>query len=121
MSTADVARGLVSKVKQGDYEGAMAAYYHQNIISIEAAGEPREVVGIGECRKKAEWWTETFEVHGAEIEGPFIGDRQFSVRYNYDVTNKATGQRHPMDEMALYWVDGGKIVREQFFYHMPGM
>jgi hypothetical protein len=43
------------------------------------------------------------------------------VRYLYEVTNKGTDQRTAMDELALYWVQDGKIVKEQFFYHAPGM
>jgi hypothetical protein len=33
---------------------------------------------------------------------------------------KPTGQRETMTEMALYTVKDGKIVEEQFFYHVPG-
>jgi predicted ester cyclase len=36
------------------------------------------------------------------------------------VTNRSSGQRMQLSEMALYTVKDGKIVREQFFYHMPG-
>jgi ketosteroid isomerase-like protein len=42
------------------------------------------------------------------------------VRYDFDVTAKPSGQRMQMSEMALYTVKDGRIVREQFFYHMPG-
>ena len=31
-----------------------------------------------------------------------------------------TGQRVNMTEMALYTVEGGKIVREEFYYNAPG-
>jgi multidrug efflux pump subunit AcrB len=33
-----------------------------------------------------------------------------------DVTFKPTGKRNAMEEMALYTVNDGKIVHEQFFY-----
>jgi hypothetical protein len=48
--------------------------------------------------------------------GPFVGEDKFAVYYNLDVTFKPTGKRTPMEEMALYEVKDGKIVREQFFY-----
>ncbi len=121
MTVSDVANGLAAKCKAGDYLGAMNTYYHPKIVSIEAAGEPREVVGMEAVHQKAEWWVQTFDVHSAAVEGPMIGGNQFSLRFSYDVTNKATGQRYVMDEMALYWVEDGKITKEQFFYHMPGM
>ncbi len=121
MSVTEVASGLVAKVRAGDYAGAMGSYYHPEIVSVEAAGEPREVVGIDACRQKGEWWNQSFQIHGANVEGPYVGASQFVVRYTYDVTNKGSGQRSTMDELALYWVHGGQIVREQFFYHTPGM
>ena len=52
--------------------------------------------------------------------GPYVGEDEFAVHYDYDVTNRPSGQRIQMTEMALYTVKDGKIVREQFFYHMPG-
>ena len=41
------------------------------------------------------------------------------VQYEWDSTFKPTGQRGVMSEFALYTVKDGKIVREQFYYHMP--
>ena len=38
----------------------------------------------------------------------------------YDLTNKQSGQRFQMEEVAVYQVSGGKIVREEFFYAGPG-
>ncbi|MGE0442529.1 MAG: SnoaL-like domain-containing protein [Gemmatimonadales bacterium] len=121
MTTADLANGLVDKVRRGDYEGAIDSYYHRDIVSIEPAGDPREVVGADACRKKAEWWNGTFQVHGSHVEGPFVAGEKFVVRFVFDVTNKSTGVRSTMDELALYQVEGSRIVREQFFYHAPGL
>lgn len=120
MSTTDVGNGLVAKVRTGDFTGAISAYYHKDIVSIEPIGNPREVKGIEACRKKGEMWLETMEVHSGQVEGPFVAGNQFAARYIFDVTHKASKQRMTLDEMALYWVDGDKIVKEQFFYHMPG-
>ncbi|MBL8985779.1 MAG: nuclear transport factor 2 family protein [Gemmatimonadales bacterium] len=121
MTVTEVATGLSALVARGEYHAAMNAYYHPDIVSIEAAGEPREVVGIEACRQKAQWWVDSFEVHSATVEGPFVGEGRFVVRYLYDVTNRSLGTRSLFDELALYWVEGGKVVKEQFFYHMPGM
>jgi hypothetical protein len=116
-----IANGLVAKVRIGDYAGALSAYYHPEIVSIEPAGELREVRGIDACRQKSEWWNDTYVVNGAAVEGPFVAGNQFVVRYTYDVTNRSDGQRSTFDELALYLVDGDRIVREQFFYHAPGL
>jgi ketosteroid isomerase-like protein len=40
------------------------------------------------------------------------------VRFTYDVTNKPSGNRMKTDEIAVYTVGEGKIVKEEFFYDM---
>jgi ketosteroid isomerase-like protein len=49
---------------------------------------------------------------------PYPNDDRFAVRFTYDVTNKGSGQRFTMDEVGLFTVKDGKIVREEFFYSM---
>jgi ketosteroid isomerase-like protein len=59
---------------------------------------------------------DTHEVHAAAVEGPWPNGDRFIVRFTYDVTNKPSGRRMQMDETALFTVQNGKIVREEFFY-----
>ncbi|MBC7975998.1 MAG: nuclear transport factor 2 family protein, partial [Myxococcales bacterium] len=51
---------------------------------------------------------------------PYPNGDRFAVRFNYDVTHKPSSKRIQMDEVALYTVKDGKIVREEFFYAMGG-
>jgi ketosteroid isomerase-like protein len=104
-------------------EDAINELYSEDIVSVEAVGNeemPAEITGINAVRKKNEWWGENNEMHSAEVAGPFIGEDQFAVHYVYDTTFKPTGKRNHITEMALYTVQDGKIVREQFFYNIPG-
>jgi hypothetical protein len=122
MSTQDVARGLVEKCKQGDFLGAVNRFYSDNIVSVEPVGNenmPAEMRGIEAIRRKNEKWIENNEVHGVQVKGPYVGDNEFAVQYSFDVTNKPTGRRYQMTEVAVYQVEGDKIVREQFFYNAP--
>lgn len=41
---------------------------------------------------------------------------RFTIIYDYDATSMQTGKRKHMKEVALYTVDDGKIVREEFYY-----
>ena len=51
--------------------------------------------------------------------GPFPhGNDRFCVMFDYDVTNKPSGQRFQMEEVGLYTVADGKISKEEFFYAM---
>ena len=118
-TTAAVAEELVSFCRAGNFMDAVNALYSPDIVSIESMGNeqmPREMKGIDAIRGKNQWWADNNEVHSSVVDGPFIGEDKFAVYYNLDVTSKPTGKRTPMEEMALYSVKDGKIVREQFFY-----
>ena len=119
-TTATVAEELVSFCRAGKNMDAINTLYSPDIVSIESMGNeqmPREQKGIDAIRGKNQWWGENNTVHSSAVEGPFVGnDDKFAVYYNYDVTFKPTGKRNNMEEMALYTVKDGKVVREQFFY-----
>lgn len=123
-ATAAVAEELVSFCKAGRNIDAINTLYSPDIVSIESMGNeqmPREMRGLDAIRGKNEWWRENNEVHSSRVEGPFVGDDdKFAVYYNYDVTFKLNGKRNNMEEMALYTVKDGKVVREQFFYRTAG-
>ena len=55
------------------------------------------------------------EVHGGWCSAPVVGGKYFSVGMGMDVTFK--GQpRMNVDEVCVYEVENGKIVKEQFFF-----
>lgn len=117
--TATIAEELVAFCKEGRFLDAINTLYSPEIVSVESMGNetmPKEMRGIDAIRGKNQWWGENNEVHSSVVDGPFVGEDKFAVYYNFDVTFKPTGKRMPMEEMALYSVRDGKIVREQFFY-----
>jgi hypothetical protein len=90
-------------------------------VSVEAGAPPggdREARGLGAIRAKSDWWLSNHEIHSATVGGPWPHDDRFIVAFRYDVTHKPSGQRMTMDEVGLYYVRGGKIVKEEFFYSM---
>lgn len=110
------AEGFTALLKQGDFHGAAERYWHEDVSSIEAMGEPRAVYGKPAVAAKGAAWTEAHEVHGFEVEGPYINEDQFALTMRIDLTVKATGQRMQMTEVGLYTVEEGMIVEERFFY-----
>lgn len=120
MSTKETARRLVELCRAGKAAEAVEELYAPDVVSVEpfshGPGFPAIVEGLEAVRAKNQAWAETSTLHGLIVEGPFIGDGQFAVRFTMDVTPKATGERIQATEMALYWVKEGKIVREEFFY-----
>lgn len=122
-STSTIANELVSLCREGRNAEAIDKFYSQNIVSIESSGNeemPAEMTGIDAIRRKNQWWVENNEVHSAEVNGPFLAGDKFAVQFVYDTTFKPAGKRNKMEEMALYTVADGKIVREQFFYNPDG-
>jgi ketosteroid isomerase-like protein len=123
-TTAAVANELVALCREGKNMDAINKLYSPDIVSIESMGNeqmPAEMKGIEAIRGKNQWWVDSHEVHAATANGPYVGGDQFAVHYIYDVTFKPTSKRMAMKEMALYTVKDGKVVREEFFYHMSGM
>lgn len=119
MTLKNIADKLVDGCKSGQELANLPTLYDANAVSVEAAdytGHGREITGLDAIRGKHAWWNDSFEVHSADVEGPFLhGDDRFAVIFQIDATEKASGQRMPMKEVAIYHVANGKIVREEFF------
>jgi ketosteroid isomerase-like protein len=123
MKTMDIANELVALCRQGKNLDALNKLFAEDIVSVEAGAPPgmqRETKGLAAVKAKGEWWTANHEIHSANVSGPWPHDDRFVVGFQYDVTLKTTGQRMKLDEVGLYTVKNGKIVREEFFYSMGG-
>ncbi len=123
MTTLEIANKLVALCREGKDEEAQSLFYAENAVSVEAGAPPGQDParkGLAAIRAKSEWWYANHEVHQVTITGPWPHGDRFIVGFKMDVTQKATGQRFQMEEMALYTIHSGKIVREEFFYHMGG-
>jgi ketosteroid isomerase-like protein len=123
MSTQSVAQALVDLCRQGKNFEAIDRYYADDIVSTEPVGNaqmPAVIRGKPAVRGKSEWWIANHEIHSASASAPMVGEGRFAVHFQYDVTNKPSGRRMQMSEVALYTVRGDKINAEEFFYHMPG-
>ena len=120
MSTAAIAGEYRFILPRGPTWTQTIPLFAGDIVSIESMGDeemPKEMKGIDAVRQKNQWWSENNQVHSASVDGPYLADGKFAVYYNFDVTFTPTGQRNKMEEVALYSVSNGKVVREQFFYN----
>jgi ketosteroid isomerase-like protein len=119
MTLKEIAEALVDGCRTGKERENLDRLYHPDAVSVEAAdysGQGRETAGLDGIKGKHDWWDSAMEVHSAEVEGPFLhGDDRFAVIFDIDATDKASGQRMPMREVAVYHVADGRIVREEFF------
>lgn len=123
MDTKQVGERLVALCKDKKFEQAIDELYDKDIVSVEARGDesmPAESRGIEAIRGKGKWWRDNHEIHSASTEGPYPHHDKFAARHRYEITPKIgpmAGKRIQMDEIAVYTVKNGKIVREEFYYN----
>src|SRR5262245_9180015 len=121
MSASEIAKKYVALCKEGKNEECPNELFSKDAVSVEAGappGQDRAANGLDAIRAKSKSWGENHTVHKAEVQGPYPHDDRFAVRFVYDITNKPSGKRFTMDEVALFTVANGKIVKEEFFYTM---
>jgi hypothetical protein len=122
MGTMEIGQKLVALCQQGKNLEALDTLYDRNAESIEAMAMPEmpaEMKGVDALKRKNEWWFANNEVHSGSAKGPFPNGDRFAVIFNFEVTPKSgpmAGRRTQMEEVGLYTVKNGKIVREEFFY-----
>ncbi|MEO1010632.1 MAG: nuclear transport factor 2 family protein [Bacteroidota bacterium] len=121
MTTQEVADKLVGYCRKGQFEEATKALYHNDIVSLEPQGSPAvETRGLKAVLQKAEQFNNMVEeMHGMEISDPLVADNFFSCTMKMDVTFKGA-PRSTMEEVCVYQVNDGKIVKEEFFFTPMG-
>jgi len=118
MTTQEVANRFHELSQSGQWDKIQDELFAENAASIEppqSQGMP-SVEGLAAIKEKGKKFGEMVEeMHGGYTSAPLVGGRFFSVAMGMDCTMKGMG-RQKMDEIAVYEVKDGKIVKEQFFY-----
>ena len=117
-TTTEVAARFNELAKEGKWDQIQNELFAENAKSIEPPSSPglQSVEGLDAIRQKGKQFNEMVEeMHGGYSSEPLVAGNHFSVAMGMDVTMKGMG-RTKMDEIALYEVKDGKIVKEQFFY-----
>lgn len=117
MTTQEVADRLVALCRESKNVDAIKELYADNVVSVEPDGAPVKVVEgkEGVLGKTANFFEMVEEVHGGYYSDPVVAGDHFSVAMGMDITMKEMG-RSKMDEIGVYEVKDGKIVREEFFF-----
>lgn len=123
MNTQEIAQKLAQHCQNHTEAQGLSELYADNCVSVEPmAPEGMSPVsqGVEAIQAKHDWWNSAFEVHSVTQEGPFVNGDQFSMIFEMDCTEKASGNRWQGKEIALYEVENGKITRESFFMQPMG-
>jgi hypothetical protein len=117
-TTQDVANRFHELAQTGQWDQIQNELYADNAVSVEPAHSQglQSAEGINAIRQKGKQFQDMVEeMHGGYSKEPIVAGNHFAVAMGMDVTMKGRG-RSKMDEIAIYEVKDGKIVKEQFFY-----
>jgi SnoaL-like domain len=120
MNTEEVASNLVDLCGKREWMKAIESLYAKDIVSMEPRSMenmPAEMRGLDQVRGKTQWFIDNHEIHDSKVGGPFVAGDKFVVRFDIDVTDKASKKRMQMSEVGIYTVKDGKIIREEFLPH----
>lgn len=120
MTTQEVANRFNELAQTGQWAAVQQELYAENVVCIEpphaAAMGMTSVEGLDAIKQKGAAFNQMIEeMHGGYTTAPVVGGNFFSVAMGMDCTMKGAG-RVKMDEIAVYEVKDGKIVKEQFFF-----
>jgi hypothetical protein len=112
----EIGQGLVAMFNRGEWKQIEERFWSPAIESVEGLGVQMGWRGKAAVDEKNAGWMADHVVHGASAEGPYVGSTGFAVKFRMDVETKSTGTRDMMEEVGVYTVQDGKIVREEFMY-----
>jgi ketosteroid isomerase-like protein len=117
-TTQEIANRFNELAQTGQWNQILEEFYAEEAESIEPPNSPGlvSVKGLDAIKQKGQQFNEMVEeMHGGYSNEPIVAGNHFAVLMGMDVTMKGAG-RMKMDEIAVYEVKDGKIVKEQFFY-----
>ena len=117
-TTTEVAARFNELAKEGKYAQIQDELYADNAVSVEPSTSAgmQSVEGLAAIKEKGKQFNEMVEeMHDGYATDPVVAGNHFSVAMGMDVTMKGQG-RSRMDEIAIYEVKDGKMIKEQFFY-----
>jgi hypothetical protein len=112
----EIARSVAELARAGKLDEVEERWLAPNIVSVEGLGASLAWSGKQSVQAKYRAWEADHEIHSMDVEGPWVGATGFALRYKLDASQKSTGQRMQMEEIAVYTVKDGKIVREEFHF-----
>lgn len=118
-TTTEVAARFNELAKEGKWDQIQDELFAENAVSIEPPNSPgmQSVEGLAAIKEKGKQFNEMVEeMHDGYSTEPVVAGNFFSVAMGLDATMKGMG-RMRMDEIAVYEVKDGKIVKEQFFFN----
>lgn len=118
MTTQDVANRMNELFKENKWAQVQEELFSDDCESIEPAHAPglKSVKGKAAIKQKGEDFNAMVEeMHSGWVSDVLVGGNYLTCAMGLDATMKGMG-RMTMNEVCVYEVKDGKIVKEQFFF-----
>jgi ketosteroid isomerase-like protein len=118
MTTPEIAGRLVELCSTNQNRKAYEELFAQDAVAVDSLAhtQGRTTEGLTNLLANHDQFESGIEaVHGGHVSQPLVAGNFFTVEMSLDATMK-DGNRMHMEEVVVYEVKDGKIVKEQFFY-----
>jgi hypothetical protein len=118
MTTQEVANRMSELFKENKWQQVQEELFAEDAVSIEPEHAPgvKSVKGMAAIKQKSiDFNAMVEEVHGGWVSDLIVGGNYITCAMGMDATMKGMG-RMKMDEVCVYEVKDGKVVKEQFFF-----
>lgn len=117
MTTQEIANRLVELCRTSNYDQVYNELFAPNAVNIEPEhSNMPSVNGVEAIKQKGAQFNEMIQtVHGSYVSDPLVAGNHITLTMGVDFTGK-DGNRINMEEVCVYEVKDGKIVKEQFFF-----
>lgn len=118
MTSQEVANRMGELFKENKWDQVQDELYSDDCESIEPANAPgmKSAKGREALKQKGKEFQELIEeMHSAWVSELLVGGNYITCAMGLDVTMKGMG-RIKLDEVCVYEVKDGKVVKEQFFF-----
>lgn len=120
MTIESISAQMVQLLRNQDFLKAQRTFFDEQVISQEPSFHPQpRTVGLSALMEKERQFLTAIQTwHEFEISEPLVSRDHFSIRMYSKVTLQ-TGRLLEIDEVIVYQIANGKIVRETYFYQQP--
>ncbi len=117
VTTEEVAQRLIVLLGEGKNLEAVQTLYAEEIETREA-DPARNRMGKAATLEAIGAFNASHEFRYTHIEGPLISGTHFALSLRFEAREKTGGREFHVEELAVYTVRNGLIVKEEFFYSM---
>ncbi|WP_214072991.1 nuclear transport factor 2 family protein [Mucilaginibacter sp. dw_454] len=110
----DIAARLITLCAERQFVQAYQELFAEEAVSIDPNYKNEPLTGLKNLIEREEKFLASVDLHEISLSAPILAGTYFSVAFYMGFT-PAGQERKSFKEIAVYKVDGGKIVSQQFF------